>query len=211
MKKLLFIAMAAVAVTFTSCKNDTPAPTTGGEGEDTTATVVEYSPADSLKAAFEANDSSAFNKFLSEAQNKINELKETDPATAKKYLEAVQTFLKEKGDAIKTFVGTNTALATLIDNVNKLPEITVPDVVEGVKDAAENVKEDLKEGAEDLKEGAENLKDQATEKAEDVKNAVGDAAKDAQNKVEGAVDDAKAKTAEGIDKAANAAKSVIGK
>ena len=150
MKKYLFIAMAAVAMTFTSCKNE-PAPQPApGEGEEIEAEVVEYSPADSLKAAFDANDSGKFNEFLTQAKAKIDELKDTDPATAKKYLEAVQNFLKEKGDAIKTFVGTNTALATLIDNVNKLPEIKVPDVVEGAKDAVEGAVEQGKTLGKDL-------------------------------------------------------------
>ena len=207
MKKYLFIAMAAVAMTFTSCKNE-PAPQPApGEGEEIEAEVVEYSPADSLKAAFDANDSGKFNEFLTQAKAKIDELKDTDPATAKKYLEAVQNFLKEKGDAIKTFVGTNTALATLIDNVNKLPEIKVPDVVEGAKDAVEGAVEQGKEAVGDAvekgKEAVEGAKDQVEGAVEKGKEAVGDAVEKGKEKVEGAVDDAKGKAADALQNAAD--------
>ena len=200
MKKYLFIAMAAVAMTFTSCKNEPATQPTSGEGEDTEVVEAEYTaPIDSLTAAFDANDTNKFQELLTQAQAKIDEFKESNPAKAKEILEAVQKFLKDKGDAIKGFVGTNTALATLIDNVNKLPEIKVPDVVE-------DVKEGVKDAANDIKEGAEDLKDKAAEKVEDVKDAAGDAAKDVKEKAEGAVNDVKDKAAEGLQNAADALK-----
>ena len=120
-------------------------PMNSGEGEETEAEVVEYSPADSLKAAFDANDSGKFNEFLTQAKAKIDELKDTDPATAKKYLEAVQTFLKEQGDAITKFVGGNATVATLVKEVS---ELKLPDVPGEVKDAVDVAAEEAKEAAE---------------------------------------------------------------
>ena len=201
MKKYLFIAMAAVAMTFTSCKNEPATTTAPGEGEEKEENVeAEYTaPIDSLDAAFAANDANKFQELLTQAQAKIEEFKESNPAKANEILAAVQKFLKDKGDAIKGFVGTNTALSTLIDNVNKLPEIKVPDVVE-------DVKEGVKDAANDIKEGAEDLKDKAAEKVEDVKDAAGDAAKDVKEKAEGAVNDVKDKAAEGLQNAADALK-----
>jgi len=116
-----------------------------GEGEEPEAEVVEYSPADSLKAAFDANDSGKFNEFLTQAKAKIDKLKDTDPATAKKYLEAVQTFLKEQGDAITKFVGGNATVATLVKEVS---EFKLPDVPGEVKDAVDVAAGEAKEAAE---------------------------------------------------------------
>ena len=212
MKKYLFIAMAAVAMTFTSCKNE-PAPQPApGEGEEIEAEVVEYSPADSLKAAFDANDSGKFNEFLTQAKAKIDELKDTDPATAKKYLEAVQTFLKEQGDAITKFVGGNTAVATLVKEVS---EFKLPDVPGEVKDAVDGAVEQGKEAVGDAvekgKEAVEGAKDQVEGAVEKGKEAVGDAVEKGKEKVDGAVDKAKDKAAEGVDKAADAVKGALGK
>ena len=197
MKKILFIAMAAVAFTFTSCK-DQKAPVQG-EGEVEQEEV--YAPADSLKALLEANDTTAFSAFLTAAQTKIDELKNTDPSKAKEYLAAIQNFLKENGEKIKAFAGTG-ALATLIDNVSNLPEIAV----EGATDAVNEAVDKGKEAVDGAIEAGKDVVDEAKEKVEDAKDAVGDAAQKAQDKVEGAVDDAKGKAADALQGAADALK-----
>ncbi|MBO4819842.1 MAG: hypothetical protein J5548_00040 [Prevotella sp.] len=201
MKKFLFIAMAAVAVTFTSCKNDPAPQPTPGEGEE--VETVELVPADSLKSFIEAADTAKISNFLTEAKTKIEELTKTDPAKAKEYLAAIQGLLKENADKIKAFVGTG-IVANLVDEVSKLPEITVPDVVEDAKDAVENAAE----GAKDVVEGA---KDKVEGAVEDVKEAAGDAAQKVEDKAAEVKDKAAEKVAEGADKAADAIKGAVGK
>ena len=198
MKKYFFIAVAAVAFVFTSCKNE-PKPVEPVEEEP----AIELVSADSLQAFIENSDTTAISSFLTEAQEKIEQLKLTDPATAKEYLAKIQALLKENADKIKAFVGTG-AVASLIDTVNSLPEIEVPDVVDEAKEAVEGAAEDVKDAATDAvdnaKEAVDNAKDAAADAVEGAKDA-------ASNAVEGAKDAA----ADAVDAAADKVKGALGK
>ena len=199
MKKLFFVAMAAVAMTFTACTEKTTTPPAEPETPEVEITV----PADSIAAVIEAADSSQLSALLTEAQSKIEELKNVNPAEAKKYLAAIQALLKENAEKIKAFAGTG-AVATVIDAVNSLPEIEVPDVAAAAEEAVEGA-------VEDVKEAAEGVKDAANEKVEDAKAAVSDAADAAANKVEEVKDAAAEKAAGAVDDAANKIKGALGK
>ncbi len=201
MKKYLFIAVAAAAVTFSSCKNE-PKPVEPVEPE---AEAIELVAPDSLASFIENSDTTAIIAFLSEAQEKIEQLKLTDPATAKEYLAKIQALLKENADKIKAFVGTGT-VASIIDTVNNLPEIEVPDVVDEAKDAVEGAAEDVKDAAGDAVEGAKDAVEGATE---DVKDAAADAVDGAKEAVEDAKDAAKDKAAEAVDAAADKLKGAL--
>ena len=191
MKKLFFVAMAAVAMTFTACKKEAaPAPV------EEEAPEVELVSTDSIAAVIEAADSTQLGALLTEAQAKIEELTNIDPAKAKEYLAAIQTLLKENADKIKAFAGTG-AVASVIDAVSNLPEIEVPDVADAAKEAVENAVEDVK--------------DAAAEKVEDAKEAVSDAADAVVDKANEVKDAAADKAAEAADKAADAVKGALGR
>ena len=192
MKKLFFVAMAAVAMTFTACQ-DKPAPAPAPEEE---TPEVELVSTDSIAAVIEAADSTQLSTLLTEAQSKIEELKNIDPAKAKEYLAAIQNLLKENAEKIKAFAGTG-AVATLVDAVNNLPAIEVPDVAAAADEAVENAGDAVKDAAE----GA----------VEDVKEAAGDAAQAAADKVEEVKDAAADKAAEAVDNAADKLKGALGK
>ena len=192
MKKLFFVAMAAVAMTFTACQ-DKPAPAPAPEEE---TPEVELVSTDSIAAVIEAADSTQLSALLTEAQSKIEELKNIDPAKAKEYLAAIQNLLKENAEKIKAFAGTG-AVATLVDAVNNLPAIEVPDVAAAAEEAVENAGDAVKDAAE----GA----------VEDVKEAAGDAAQAAADKVEEVKDAAADKAAEAVDNAADKLKGALGK
>lgn len=192
MKKLFFVAMAAVAMTFTAC-NDKPAPAPAPEEE---APEVEVVSTDSIAAVIEAADSTQLSALLTEAQSKIDELKNIDPAKAKEYLAAIQNLLKENAEKIKAFAGTG-AVATLVDAVTNLPEIEVPDVAAAAEEAVENAGDAVKDAAdgavENAKDAAADAAQAATEKVEDVKDAAAD------------------KAAEAVDNAADKLKGALGK
>ncbi len=192
MKKLFFVAMAAVAMTFTACQ-DKPAPAPAPEEE---TPEVELVSTDSIAAVIEAADSTQLSTLLTEAQSKIEELKNIDPAKAKEYLAAIQNLLKENAEKIKAFAGTG-AVATLVDAVNNLPAIEVPDVAAAAEEAVENAGDAVKDAAE----GA----------VEDVKEAAGDAAQAAADKVEEVKDAAADKAAEAVDNTADKLKGALGK
>ncbi len=197
MKKLFFVAMATVAMTFTACKNEAPAPAPEPETPE-----VELVSTDSIAAVIEAADSTQLSSLLTEAQAKIEELTKIDPAKAKDYLAAIQTLLKENADKTKAFAGTG-AVASVIDAVNNLPAIEVPDVAAAAEEAADKA-------AEGVKDAAEAVQDAAAEKVEDAKAAVNDAANAAVDKANEVKDAAAEKAAGAIDDAANKLKGAIG-
>ena len=100
MKKLFFVALAAVAMTFTACKNETKPATE--PAEENTEAVAEVNYTDSLKAALENSDASKIEQFVNEVKEKITGV---DAAKFAPQLEAVQTWLKENADKVKEVLG----------------------------------------------------------------------------------------------------------
>ena len=187
MKKLFFVAMAAIAMTFGSCTDNKTTPPVEPQPEE-----IEMITTDSLATVLEAADSTQLGSLLQTVQEQIENLKNIDPAKAKEYLANVQAFLKENAEKIKAVVGTGT-IASLVDQVTNLPEIEVPDVTTAAEEAVEGAKEAVADKVEEVTDAAaekvEEVKDAAAEKVEDVKDAAADA----------------------VDKAADKAKSIIGK
>ena len=184
MKKFFLLAMAAVAMTFTACKNEpaAPAPTDEPEAPE----VVEITT-DSIAKVIEAGDSTQLGNLLTTIQEQIETLKGTDVAKAKTYLETVQTFLKENADKIKAVVGTGT-IASLVDAVNNLPAIEVPEVAGAAADAVEGAAQDAAQGAADAVQGAADAAQDAAQGAVDAaKGAAADAVQGAADKVKGAL------------------------
>ena len=189
--------MAAVAMTFTACTDKPAAPQPEPEAQEVEITV----PADSIAAVIEAADSSQLSALLTEAQSKIEELKNVDPAKAKEYLAAIQALLKENAEKIKAFAGTG-AVATVIDAVNSLPEIEVPDVAGAAADAVEGAAD----AAQDAAQGAVDAAQDAAQGAADAVQGAADAAQDA---AQGAVDAAKGAAADAVQGAADKVKGAL--
>ncbi|MBR4389070.1 MAG: hypothetical protein IKT00_07815 [Prevotella sp.] len=213
MKKLLFVAIAAVGLCFASCKDkattDQPAAT------DSVEAVVE-DPAADLQKALEANDSSAFQKIITTVTEKFDALKNLDGDAlnkAKEYIAKAQAFLKENAEKITAFVGGNSVISGLLDKVNAIPAeaLAIPAAAEGAADAAVEGAKDAAEGAVEGAKGA--VEGAAAAAADKVEGAV-DAAKDAAGKAVDAAKEAGAKAAEKVgeaaDKAVDGAKKALG-
>ena len=183
MKKLFFVALAAVAMTFTACKNDKPATDQPKPQENTEVAEVNYT--DSLKAALENSDASKIEQFVNEVKEKITGV---DAAKFAPQLEAVQTWLKDNADKIKEVLGDKfggveaaiTAVAnfdakSLLDSAAEGAENAAEGAVEGAKDVVEGAVEEGKSAVETVKEGAEqvagDVKATADKAVEEVKNA----------------------------------------
>lgn len=193
MKKIFFVAIAAVALVFTGCKNETKAPVV--EDEPVAEEVTEFT-VDSLATLINAEtpDTTAISSFMEGVQSQIESLKSIDPTKAQEYLAQVQQFLKDNADKIKAVVGTG-ALAGVIDQVNNLkPE----SLLEAAKDAVTDKAEEAVDAAKDK---AEEAVDAAKDKAEEVVNDAKEAVGDAKAKAGEAVDAAKDKANEAIDDA----------
>ena len=198
MKKFFLLAMAAVAMTFTACKNEPAAP---AQPEEPQAEEVVLIETDSIAKVIEAADSTQLSSLLTTVQEQIESLKNTDPAKAKEYLATIQNFLKENADKVKAFVGDNAAVNAAVSALTAVSaEEVVNNFMSSVGDAANNAVE----GAKDAVEGAvDNAKDAANKAVEDAKAATVDKANEA-------VNDAKEKAGKAVDDAAAAAKKSLG-
>ena len=182
MKKLFFVALAAVAMTFTACKNETK-PAAEPVEENTEAVEVNY--ADSLNAALEAKDASLI----------VNGV---DAAKFAPQLEAVQNWLKENTDKVKEVLGDK--FSAIVDPVANFDLKSIvgeaaegaEKAVEGVENAAEGAVEGAKSAVEDAKAAGEQVVEDAKAAAdkavEEVKNAPENLKEAGKEAVKGAID-----------------------
>lgn len=225
MKKIIFMAIAAAAITITSCGNKT----NGNNDSDTTAvdTVAALSEeankaADeaigNISALFNGKDANALQAAIETVKAKAAEFLAKNPAVAKEYLEKVQSFLKENSDKIKAVVGDNAAVGAAVAAITDVP---ADNVISGLSSALGNAKAAGEEAAAGVKDAADNAVNAANEAVDAVKNApkaakeaadkaVEDAKEKANEKANAAVNDAKKKASEGIDKAASDVKKKLG-
>ena len=118
MKKVLFAALAMVAMTFAACTNKAQAPA-DGQAPDVEAAVTEITSA--LSEQIEAQDATKFQEVLATVQEKIKEFIAKDPEAAKQYVSQVQNFLKENTEKIKAFVGDNEMVNNAITALTAVP------------------------------------------------------------------------------------------
>ena len=206
MKKVFMMALAAAAITLSSCGNKTNGP---NESEIVDSTEVALNEANTaadeviaqLTQNIDAKDASALQNALEAVKAKVSEFLTKNPEIAKEYLAKVQNFLKENTDKIKAVVGTGT-IASLVDAVNNLPAIEVPDVAGAAADAVEGAAD----AAQDAAQGAVDAAQDAAQGAADAVQGAADAAQDA---AQGAVDAAKGAAADAVQGAADKVKGAL--
>ena len=208
MKKVFFMALAAVGLMFVSCTNK-PAQAPVEEAIDSTEVALQEAnaAADEVIAQLsEATDATGIQNALEAVKAKVAEFIAKNPEIAKEYLAKVQGFLKDNADKIKGLVAGNAAVAGLLDTVTGIPSESVDallnagDALKGLGIDAASLAGKAVDAAGDAVEGA---KDAAVDAAKDAKDAVVDKANDA-------VDAAKDKAGEAVDKAADGAKKALG-
>ena len=215
MKKVLFMALAAAAFTFTSCGNN-KAQAPVEEAIDSTEVALEEAnaAADEVIAQLaDAQDANALQGILETVKAKVAEFISKNPEIAKEYLAKVQGFLKDNADKIKAVVGENAAVAGLLNTVSAIPSESV-DALVNAGDALKAIGIDAASLAGKAVDAAgdavENVKDAAVEKAAGAVDAVKDAKDAAVDKAANAVNEGKEKASEAIDKAAADAKKKLG-
>ena len=181
MKKLFIMAMAAVAISFTSCGNKTQNAAPADENTEI-STVAEAAKGvvDKLKEQIEAGDSKAIGEAIQTAVEKLAELvAKGDTEAAKKYQEQIKNFIDENADKIKEVTGGDEAVSKLIEI-----EDAVNAAGESIKDGAEQAVEDAKDAAkEKIDEAKEKAADVAEEKIDEAKEKASKAAEDLLNKI----------------------------
>ena len=204
MKKVFMMALAAAAITLSSCGNKTNVP---NESEIVDSTEVALNEANTaadeviaqLTQNIEAKDASALQNALEAVKAKVSEFLASNPEIAKEYLAKVQNFLKENTDKIKAVVGDNAAVASLVDGIANIPSESV-DALTGAGDALKALGIDLTQQAGDAVEGAKDA----------VEGAAADAKESAEKKADELTDEVKKNVGDAVDKAAADAKKKLG-
>lgn len=208
MKKVFFMALAAVGLMFASCTNK-PAQAPVEEAIDSTEVALEEAnaAADEVIAQLtDATDATGIQNALEAVKAKVAEFIAKNPEIAKEYLAKVQGFLKDNADKIKGLVAGNAAVAGLLDTVTGIPSESVDallnagDALKGLGIDAASLAGKAVDAAGDAVEGA---KDAAVDAVNDAKDAAVEKAADA-------VEGAKEKAGEAVDKAADGAKKALG-
>ena len=204
MKKVFMMALAAAAITLSSCGNKTNVP---NESEIVDSTEVALNEANTaadeviaqLTQNIEAKDASALQNALEAVKAKVSEFLTKNPEIAKEYLAKVQNFLKENTDKIKAVVGDNAAVASLVDGIANIPSESV-DALTGAGDALKALGIDLTQQAGDAVEGAKDA----------VEGAAADAKESAEKKADELTDEVKKNIGDAVDKASADAQKKLG-
>jgi hypothetical protein len=205
MRKLLFVAVAALTLGLASCSEN-------AKTENTDAVIEE------LKAQIEAGNSEGVQTALEGAQAKIAELAANDPEAAKTYVAQVQEFINENKEQILAVVGENVATQTLVNTLVDTPAETVINVLtagQSVANTAENLKDSVEQAinnkTEEMKQGAEDAVKEAVDAQVDAaKKQAADKVNEATQKANEKVNEAAEKTNKEMKDAANKALKSIG-
>ena len=205
MRKLLFVAVAALTLGLASCSEN-------AKTENTDAVIEE------LKAQIEAGNSEGVQTALEGAQAKIAELAANDPEAAKTYVAQVQEFINENKEQILTIVGEDVVAQTLVNTLVDTPAETVINVLtagQSVANTAENLKDSVEQAinnkAEEMKQGAEDAVKEAVDAQVDAaKKQAADKVNEATQKANEKVNEAAEKTNKEMKDAANKALKSIG-
>ncbi|RRD03014.1 hypothetical protein [Prevotella sp. OH937_COT-195] len=144
MKKIMFMAVVAAAISFTNCTSNTSKGTV--EEADSVSTPVvetheEKDMMEELGAKLDSKDTAGMQSVLTTMNEKIKTLTEQGKLEeAKTLVKQVQDFLANNSEKVKDVIGDNESLNNLVDAVKAIPV----DALGAGKEAAENVKEDIK-------------------------------------------------------------------
>lgn len=193
MKKVLFMAVAAAAISFASCTNSAKGD---ANAADSTATPVVENVAEDvtkdLQSKLDAKDANGMQAALATINEKIETLKkEGKLEEAKSLVKQVQDWLTNNAETVKSVVGENEALNKLVDGVKAIPVDALG--------ASEEAVEGAKAGIQDAANAAQEKADAAVDAAKQKTNEAVDAAKQkAADKINEAADKAASKAVKGL-------------
>lgn len=189
MKKIVLLAMAFCAVTFTACKKEkveknevVATDSLAAAGEDVDAAI------ENLKSKVENKDAEGLQASLAEFQTKYAQwLQEGKVDQAKEYAAKVQAYLKENAEAIKSVVGDNATVNNVIESVANMPL----DIANKAADAANTVSEKVDEKTnEAIEKGKETVNQKVDEAKEQARQKAAEGVKKANEEVNKAADKA---------------------
>ncbi|WP_455076097.1 hypothetical protein [Prevotella koreensis] len=184
MKKVLFMAVAAAAISFASCTSNTNKGEANVADSINTPTVenAKEDVTTELQSKLEAKDAEGMLNVLKTINEKIKSLQEEGKLEeAKNLLIQAQDFLINNSEKVNSIIGDNETLNKMIEAVNGIPVEALGASTEALKDTKEGIK-DAKEGIKDAANSVEKKTEEATDKAKKeadkkAKEALGKAAK----------------------------------
>ncbi len=197
MKRIFVFALAFAAFAFAGC-SDKSKSDKGVDGSVTNSVSAENPDTDNdvtgaLNTMLNAKDSKGFDSLMDVTRKKIDELvKSGQTEKAKEYASKVKTFLDENAQTVKSVIGNNEHVSSLLEKVSELSSETSSTVSETGKS---------------VKESVENATATAKQKAAD---KVEDAKSEAKEKVRESVEKQKEKADEAVNKAADKALKGLG-
>lgn len=238
MKKIIFMVIAAVAITFASCGNKTATPVETADS-DSVAALSEESQTTfnnltaELQKALKANNSEGTIASLATLQTIYKNLVDSGKLDqALSYGTAIKNFINENAETIKNVASGNATIASLVEGIKKLPT-TAATTAEEAKNAvaadvvnlaspavakgataiatAEAATEAIKNAPATVKEAAATAANNAVENAKtNVENKVNEKVTEAQTKANDAVNKAAEKANENVNKAKEKALKGLG-
>lgn len=212
MKKIFFLALGVVAMSFVSCGNKT----NEGENVDSTevvdSVVVAADDADAVVAQLTelvtAENKEGVASIVEQVKQKIAELINAGKAEeAASYAKTIQEYLKANAEQIKAITSGNETINNIVNTVVSLPTDaqTITTAAAGLLEAtAVNAAENVKNAAEaKANEVVENAKEQAAQK-------VNEQVQKANDKVNEKVNEGAQKANDAVNKAANSALKKLG-
>lgn len=212
MKKIFFLALGVVAMSFVSCGNKT----NEGENVDSTevvdSVVVAADDADAVVAQLTelvtAENKEGVASIVEQVKQKIAELINAGKAEeAASYAKTIQEYLKANAEQIKAITSGNETINNIVNTVVSLPTDaqTITTAAAGLLEAtAVNAAENVKNAAEaKANEVVENAKEQASQK-------VNEQVQKANDKVNEKVNEGAQKANDAVNKAANSALKKLG-
>ena len=188
------MAMAAVAMTFTSCGNKAKTEVPADEQQAEVTALVDNAT-EQISALLDEGDANKLGEYIEAIKVKVTELLTTNPEVAKEYLSKVQSFLKENADKVKAAVGENELVNTAVSTLVETPAESIISNLQQVIGTVENAGQEAVEGAVDqaneaadaaklaVEDKANEVKDAAEQKVEETKQAAADKVNEAAQKV----------------------------
>ena len=177
MKKVLFMAVAAAAISFASCTSSTNKGEANVADSINTPTVenAKEDVTTELQSKLEAKDAEGMLNVLKTINEKIKSLQEEGKLEeAKNLLIQAQDFLINNSEKVNSVIGDNETLNKMIEAVNGIPVEALGASTEALKDTKEGIKDAANSVEKKTEEATDKAKKEADKKA---KEALGKAAK----------------------------------
>jgi len=158
MKKLFLMLAAALGLTLASCSGNQNSEV--ADADQAISTLTEK---------LQAGDTQALQSTIQEVQNYITELQASGKTEeAKTYVAKLQEWLNTNAEQVKSVVGDNATVNTVINAIKAIPT----DVVSDATDAAADLQQAGQDAVDEAKAKEQAVKDAVDAEAKAVKDAV---------------------------------------